>query len=321
MACAAIRGELALKHCDFIAQDERTFVQNFLYHLLDFSFDVASESSDDTSDEEIRELCSDNIKPTLDNIDHFDWIHCSGDIQAIWTALNIKEETFQQTSSLSEASSVWGDVDGDAKPERILRLTLRTPQEAIVRFVILKYTPGRVRTRWRRLAHLDIPRFHLAPEARAVSSARASWLAIANVERLWEQGTVQENEQWYELKDGRLNEVLSFPLEGEAVSSEKSQIQRRIQSEVMGVLWDWKRDKVTIRLTAWFRWASPEKTMEVRRKVTFSKSGSSDQFVFDPLESDVSETTYRTIYDIASGGFTDDAVTKLAREIGLPTPR
>src|SRR5262249_26829486 len=89
--------------------------------LLDNSFNVASESSDETGDEKIRELCSDDVKPTLDNIDHFDWIHCSGDLQAIWTALNIKEETFQQASSLSEASSVWGDVDRDAKPERILR--------------------------------------------------------------------------------------------------------------------------------------------------------------------------------------------------------
>lgn len=261
---------------------------------LNYIFDLASESSEETSDEEIRELCSDSIKPTLDNIDHFDWTHCSGDLHAIWRALNIKEEVFLQASSLSEASSVWGDVDRDAKPERILRLTLRTAHHAMVRFVILKYTPGRVRARWRRLAHLDIPRFHLAPEARVVSSARASWLAIANVERLWEQGAVQENEQWYELKDGRLNEVLSFPLEGETDSG-------RVQAEVTGVSSDEKNDKVTIRMTAWFQSGSTEKAMEVVRKVSFSRSGSSPQFVFDALESDISETTYRAIYDIASG--------------------
>src|SRR5215813_7197055 len=133
---------------------------------LNYTFNVGSESADDIYEDESQEPCSDNIKPTLDNIDQFDWAYCSFDLRAFWTELNIKEETFQQVSSLAEASSIWADIDRDHNPERILRLTLQTAQDAMVRFVILKQTPGSLRTKWRTLAHLDIPRFHLAPEAR-----------------------------------------------------------------------------------------------------------------------------------------------------------
>jgi hypothetical protein len=45
------------------------------------------------------------------------------------------------------------------------------------------------------MAHLDITQFHLAPEARVVSGVRTNWLAIANVERRWEQGNMQEDER------------------------------------------------------------------------------------------------------------------------------
>jgi hypothetical protein len=102
---------------------------------------------------------------------------------------------------------------------------------------------------------------------------------------------------WYELTDGKLVEVLSFPLEGEA-------LQRRIQSEVAGVSSNGGDDKVTVRMTASF------KSMEVRRKLSFSRTGSSSQFVFDPRDSDISETAYRALHDIASESFTPGVLRK-----------
>jgi hypothetical protein len=290
---------------------------------LNYNFDVSEVTSDESEeDAEIREPCSENIRPTLDNIDHFDWTYCSHSLRPIWRALKIRDETeFQRVSSLSEASSVWYDLDRDGKPERILRLTLRTAQDARVRFVILKYTPGPALVRWQSLAHLDIVKFHLAPEPRVVSSTRASWLAIANVERAWGDEVVQENEQWYELQDGRLIEVLRFPLEGEAVSGSQLRMERRIQSDVMAVSSDEKGDSVAIAMTAQFRWGSPGKAMEVRRKITFSRDLQSQQFAFDPLRSDVQEMTYRLVYDLTNDGFTYDALTQFAQDIGQPLPR
>src|SRR5689334_2488722 len=32
--------------------------------------------ADDTYGDEASELCSDNVKPTLDNLDYFDWTYC-----------------------------------------------------------------------------------------------------------------------------------------------------------------------------------------------------------------------------------------------------
>jgi hypothetical protein len=49
---------------------------------LKSALDVPEESSDDDIYDDTSVIpCTDDIKPTLDNIDQYDWIHCSGDLR------------------------------------------------------------------------------------------------------------------------------------------------------------------------------------------------------------------------------------------------
>jgi hypothetical protein len=226
-----------------------------------------------------RQPCSPEIKPSIDNIENYDWIYCSSDLRPFWTSLSLTENEFTSSSSLFEATSTLGDLDQDARDERILRLTLGT---SMIRFVILKTFSNSPARAWRAIAHLDIAQFHLAPEARVVSNGRASWLVISNDERAWGTGVLQENETWYELTNGRLVQVLSFPAEVEG--------NRQIRGQVSLVRFDGSRDRVDVLL----------KGSLAEQKVSFVKDPSMHQFQFDEGRSDIPESTYRDMCECGS---------------------
>src|SRR5215471_6368250 len=71
------------------------------------------------------EVCSNDIPPSLENIEKYDWAYCSFNLQPFWNSLGIAESEFTDSSTLAEANSVFADLDRDGNDERILRMTLR----------------------------------------------------------------------------------------------------------------------------------------------------------------------------------------------------
>jgi hypothetical protein len=251
----------------------------------------------ETYDDDILYLCSEDVSPTLDNLDNYDWTYCSFGLQRIWRALNIREDLFITTRSLAEAYSAFGDLDRDGHAERILRLTLRNDTNSKVRFVVMKYIPSRVPEKWLSVAHLDIPNFHLAPEPRIVTGKRSNWLVLTNIERSWPPAPLQENEEWYELQNGRLVSVLSFPMEVDAFSKTQPPVRQQVHAESL-LAEDAVADRVTVSLTV--SSTSPiAPPTEIHRTISFVKD-SSARFVFDPPHSDISETAYRAIGGVQS---------------------
>src|SRR5215831_10529996 len=106
-------------------------------------------ATDGTND--IAKVCSKDVAPSLENVENFDWTYCSFDLQPFWASLTITETEFTDSSSLSEAVSVFGDLDRDGTDERILRLTLRTSADEKIRFVVLKAQRSQNSIRWRTL--------------------------------------------------------------------------------------------------------------------------------------------------------------------------
>src|SRR5262245_7707963 len=75
---------------------------------LKFTAPAADQSAEsETSDDEIREPCTENVPPTLDNLDHFDWACCSFGLQRIWRALNIKEDRFNAVLVIGSCQRDW----------------------------------------------------------------------------------------------------------------------------------------------------------------------------------------------------------------------
>jgi hypothetical protein len=158
---------------------------------------------------------------------------------------------------------------------------------------LLKHEPS---TRiWRPLAHLDITPFHLAPEARAISNGRSTWLAISNHERAWDENFRQENETWYELTNGELIEVLSFPSEVESTRRSDS-LDQRIRADVQVIPFDGHEDSVEVVYIKTLR-SGTQDPISSRQKVFFSKDPSAQLFVFDRSRSEMSELDYRRISD------------------------
>jgi hypothetical protein len=239
--------------------------------------------------------CPPGITPSIDNIEDYDWIYCTSDLRPFWASLNITENKFTNSDSLYEAVSTFGDLDRDGNDERILRLTLET---SMIRFVILKQV-SRGRNVWRTLAHLDIPDFHFAPEARVVSNRRASWLALNNDQRAWGTGILQENETWYELTNGRLIKVLSLPEKVDAVWGAQPTIHRQLTTELSTMPFDGIKDRIDVAFTAVFTWGSDDKDkVTIRQQVVFAKQPEATQFQFDELDSDIPERTYRLLCDL-----------------------
>jgi hypothetical protein len=249
---------------------------------------LQSHRSADTEANDVRQPCSDNVVPSIQNVEDFDWVYCSLDLRPFWSSLEIVEDQFADSSSLAEAFSVYGDLDRDGADDWILRLTLRTPTDQLTRFVLLKHD---LSTRiWRPLAHLDFPRFHLAPEARVVSNGRASWLAIAEHEQAWADDFRQENETWYELSAGGLREVLTFPAESEGVRGGEPSIHHAVKADVRMIPFDGLNDRVDVIYTVT---SGPAIT---RPRVSFSKKPSTPAFQFDPRQSEISESDYQRIW-------------------------
>jgi hypothetical protein len=247
------------------------------------------------TDGDNRLPCPPGITPSIDNIEDYDWVYCTSDLPPFWASLNITENQFTNSSSIFEAASTFGDLDGDGNDERILRLTLGT---SMIRFVILKHV-SRGRNVWRTLAYLDIPDFHFAPEARVVSNGRASWLALNNDQQAWGTGILQENETWYELTNGRLIKVLSVPEKVDAVWVARPTIHRQLSTELSTVPFDGINDRVDASFTAVFSWGSGDKDkVTIRRRVVFAKQPDAKQFQFDGADSDIPERTYRLLSDL-----------------------
>jgi hypothetical protein len=264
---------------------------------------LAVKTTDDN-----RKVCSEDIKPTLENIDDYDWVYCSSDLRPFWASLNITENEFIKSSSLFEAASTFGDLDRDGNDERILRLTL---ENSVIRFVILKQVGSKGRAGWINLTHWEIrtPHLHLTPEARVVTNGRASWLAITYDQRAWGTGILQENETWYELANSSLNQVLSFPQEVNEVLVARPTIHRQVKAEVSMPPFDGAHDRVDVALEAMFGWGNdPDPTITVRHKVSFAKDPGSRQFRFDEDNSDITERTYRAVCDLESNFTYDDLV-------------
>jgi hypothetical protein len=257
-----------------------------------------------------RQPCLPNITPSIDNIEDYDWIYCTSDLRPFWGTLNIAEDKFTKSNSLFEAASTFGDLDRDGTDERILRLTLET---SMIRFVVLKQATDRIA--WRTIAHLDIADSHLAPEARVVSNGRTSWLAINNDEREWGTGIFQENETWYELKNGRLVKVLSLPEKVDEMWVARPTIHRQLTTELSLVPFDGVKDRVDVALKAVFSWGDYDKpTVTVARKVSFAKEPSSQEFRFDDAKSDITESTYRAVCDLENGDLEYDVLVDFAHE-------
>jgi hypothetical protein len=77
------------------------------------------------------------------------------------------------------------------KKRSILRLT--QSENAGDCFVVLKPWPLR---KWRPVTYFDIE-FPPRPEPSVVTNGRASWLAIEQHERAWDDELRQENQTWY----------------------------------------------------------------------------------------------------------------------------
>jgi hypothetical protein len=255
-------------------------------------------AASDETDDEIQVPCSDDVKPSLDNLDNFDWTYCSFGLQRIWRALNIGEDRFNTTSSLSEAASFFGDLDRDGHPDRILRLTLRNATDSTVRFVVMKYAPSQSPNQWLPLAHLNISEFHLAPEPRVVTGKHSSWLVLDNIERSWMPEYLQEDEEWYELRQKKLVSVLSFPIEVDAVSESQPAAHRQVHAESL-VIEDGTNERINVSLTA-TSVSSNGPRSEIHHAVSFIEESSSNRFVFDPLHSDISEAAYRATVSFKS---------------------
>jgi len=263
-------------------------------------------------DSDNRLPCSQGITPSIDNIEDYDWIYCTSDLGPFWTSLNIAENEFTYSSSVYEAASTFGDLDRDGSDERILRLTLGT---TMIRFVILKHVATNSRVNWQTLAHLDMPIFHFAPEARVVSNGRASWLAISYDEQSWGTGVLQENETWYELTNGTLIRSISFPHEVHEVWVSRPTIDRQVKSNISMAPFDGLTDRVDVELETEFGFVSDNDfTLTARRKVSFAKDPASQQFQFDTANSDISESTYHAVCDLRNNAFTYDVLVDFAYE-------
>src|SRR5436190_23381019 len=182
---------------------------------------------------EARRLsCAESDSVTLDTIDTFDWRSCSVDLQGFWSQVGIPAGTYLDSSSVWKSSSVFGDLDGDGKNERILRLLLRSSTDQAARFIILKRAASKDITLWKTAAYLDAVYFHLEPDARVVSNGRGHWLVITNNEVAWGSDIFQANDIWYAFEGGELQEALTLPSEGKETYFSRPTISREIKAKV-----------------------------------------------------------------------------------------
>jgi hypothetical protein len=249
---------------------------------------------------ERREPCSNDMVVSLDNIEEFDWRSCITDLKAFWADLHIKNSLdFNEGSSLSNASSIFGDLDGDGVDERILRLEFHD----IIRFIVLKHMTSGSESMWKKLAYLDAEHFHLDPAARVVSNGRGQWLAISFNEEAWGTGLFQESEKWYALKNGALVEVLDFPTDGHWERFWRPNLLAEFKTEVRVIPFDGAKDRVEVTFTAdscigYRRSAVDCLSFKNERKVTFSKSPNFSKFEFDPSMSEISKRVFTAVYDV-----------------------
>jgi len=261
---------------------------------LERNVPVASDFNDDDFYGTLP--CEQNLPPTLLNLEEYDWVYCSFDLAPLWSALNVVDSRFTNSSSLSEAFSAYGDLDRDGRNDRILRLTLNSDDARAIRFVVLKPWPLR---KWKAVTHLDIPNFHLAPEPSVVTNGRGSWLAIEQHEQAWDDELRQENQTWYTLENGRLTEALTFPADIEAGWADAPDLQETVKTRVEIVPFDGAEDRVNVVYDVTLSSKARNDAITVSRRVSFSKKFSSQRFAFDATQSEISEDIYEHIINAA----------------------
>jgi hypothetical protein len=230
--------------------------------------------------------CSKNTPVSLDNIENFIWSYCDFDLRPFWRSLGIPATRFEYSPSLFSVSSSFGDLDGDMVDERILHIQ---QLQSITRIIVLKRTPQNT---WTSLGFVDIPIFHLYPEARVVTNGRGRWLAVSHhTEVAWGTGIFQEDETWYASEKGRLVEVLSFPAEGH----NSGRLAVKWSGHAQPKPFDGSEDRVDIEYTMMFSDVVPD---SFRQTISFVKQPASQNFQFDSKASKISPTDFQSIYHI-----------------------
>jgi hypothetical protein len=234
----------------------------------------------------------------VENIENYNWSWCKVDLKQFWETLQVPAGQFPDSQSLFQVSSAYGDVDGDGIDERLLHL--RSPLNRVSRILILKPPTIQV-TRWRTVTLLDLDTFHLQPEARVMTNGRKRWLAVSHIEKAWGTDVLQENESWYELTNGRLREVLSFPVEGH-IHFVGPSIVLGYTTNVDTTRFDGSTDTINVQYTVT---VEDFKDLPIRTIVRFTKAPSASAFAFDSAGSTISKNDFLAILDIESGKLTE----------------
>jgi hypothetical protein len=290
------------------------------YGLFRIEANLVTTQTLDAFDDTFTDVfpCSEHVAPSLANIELFDWAYCSFDLRALWSSMNIVDNRFTDASSLLEAVSSFGDLDRDGKGERILRLTLKSDNDQTIRFVILR--PGPSARKWLPGTYLDLPRFHLAPEANVMTNGRESWLVIDPHEQVWDDRIRQENQTWYSLRNGRLIQVLSFPSDVESDWPGDSGAHETVKSRIEFVPSHGSEDRVDVSYDIAIGRNGRSDAVAISRKVSFSRQAGSLYFAFDASHSQISEDIYENIVDVAGHSVTEDRVMDFARKFStVPT--
>jgi hypothetical protein len=147
---------------------------------------------------------------------------------------------------------------------------------------------------------LDIPAFHLDPEARIVTNGRGRWLAVSHhTEAAWGTGIFQEDETWYALERGEFRQVLSFPAKADASLVWKTALGLGWETQVKPVPFDGSEDRIDVEYKITISgWNPKEVSGTFHQTVSFAKSPSSVAFDFDTNASKMSEEKFRSVYDV-----------------------
>jgi hypothetical protein len=236
---------------------------------------------------------------SAENIENYNWSYCKVDLKQFWDTLQVPAGQFLDSQSLFLVSSAYGDLDGDGIDERFLHL--RNLGNQVSRILILKPPTIQV-SRWRAVAFLDLDTFHLQPEARVMTNGRERWLAVSHIEKAWGTGVLQENESWYKLTDGRLREVLSFPVEGHIHYLSVPSIALGYTTNVDMARFDGSTDTINVQYTIT---VEDFNDLPIRTIVRFTKAPSASAFAFDSAGSTISKDDFLAILNIDSGKLTE----------------
>jgi hypothetical protein len=246
--------------------------------------------------------CSSDNPVTVEDIEHFNWSYCDFDLRPFWKSLGVPAGAFERSPSLFRVSSSSGDFDGDMIDERILNIQ----QNSVSRIVVLKHFPH---DGWASIAFLDIPTFHLSPEARLVTNGKGRWLAVSHhKEAAWGTGIFQEEETWYADDHGRLREVLSFPETGELAGT----LQFAWKTSATLRPFDGSQDVIDIDYAVTVGTSLGDGIEgNFHHTVALVKATSALKFGFDADLSQMKESEFLSLYDV--GNLTWERWAKLVR--------